>query len=345
LIPLHIITPVYNGGGYIAETARSVAAQLAACDRYVVVDDGSTDDTLARLAEACPEARVLRQANAGEAAAVNAGVREVTTSGPGDVGSAQATAGRIIGIVNADDPILPGLLAQVRAAFAAEPALDAVYPDWVKIDAHGRRIATVHTREYDYAVMLGQHFCIPGPGAFFRLRAGFDEPVRDARASLISDYDFWLRFGLHGARVRRLPQVLASWRLHAGGTTRRGQGPALARQKIETIERLLARADLPADVRALSVQARSAAYYHAALVGLRAPDVPALGYALRSFALKRSWGGGIDRSQRRALGHLAYAAAQPVSGLLHAAVSPLLPHAYRRQTVIDQMFGVEPPRQ
>ncbi|MCO4053314.1 MAG: glycosyltransferase [Bosea sp.] len=338
MIGLDIITPVYNGGTYIAETACSIAAQLKTEDRYLVVDDGSTDDTISRLAAACPRAFILQQPNGGEVAAVNAGIAHLLAAGPGN------RAGRITGIVNADDPILPGLLDATRAAFAADPALDAVYPDWVKIDSAGREIVTVRTREYDYNVMLGQHYCIPGPGAFFRLGPAFNEPVRDAKAALISDYDFWLRFGLNGARIRRLPQVLASWRLHPGGLTRRSQGPTLARQKIETIERLLARPDVPTGVRALSAQARSAAYYHAALVGLRAPDVPAFRYALRSYAIKWRWKGSIDHSQRRALRHLIYAAAQPASGSLHALVSPVLPRAYRWQSVVDQTFGANRPQ-
>lgn len=325
---LAIVTPVFNGADYIVETARSVANQLRPGDCYVVVDDGSTDDTRELLVAAGLPIDLLVQANAGEAQAVNAGVARAACD--------------IVGIVNADDPILPGLLDEVRAAFHEDPTLDAVYPDWLKIDAGGRQINSIEVRDYDYDVLLGQHFCIPGPGAFFRVGILAGEPVRDGRSSLISDYDFWLRFGLRGAKVRRLPRVLATWRLHAGGTTRRGQGPRLALQRVETVKRLLARPDLPARVRQLGPQALSAAYYHAALVGLRAPDTPALRYALTSYLLKWRWTGPIETTQRRAVGHLTYAATQPLSGWLHAVASPLLPARFRRQAVLDQTFGLAP---
>lgn len=328
---LAIVTPVFNGDEYIVETVRSVAEQLRPGDRYVVVDDGSTDNTRVHLLAAHLPIDLVTQANAGEAEAVNTGVSRADCD--------------IVGIVNADDPILPGLLDAVRAAFRDDPSLDAVYPDWLKIDAQGRQIARVATREYDYAVLLGQHFCIPGPGAFFRVAVLGGEPVRDARASLISDYDFWLRFGARGAKARRLPCVLATWRLHREGTTRRGQGPKLALQKIETIKRLLARPDLPNSVRMLGPQALSAAYYHAALVGLRAPDTPSLRYALQSYLVKPRWSGPIEPTQRRATGHLVYAAAQPLSGWLHSLASPWLPTRFRRQAVIDQVFGIDPSAQ
>jgi hypothetical protein len=325
---LAIVTPVFNGADYIIETARSVAEQLRPGDRYVVVDDGSTDDTRARLLAADLPIDLVTQVNVGEARAVNAGIARADCN--------------IVGIVNADDPILPGLLDAVRAAFRDDPSLDAVYPDWLKIDAQGRQIARIATRDYDYAVLLGQHFCIPGPGAFFRVAALGGEPVRDARASLISDYDFWLRFGARGAKVRRLPCVLATWRSHSEGMTRRGQGPKLALQKIEAIKRLLARPDLPESVRRLGPQALSAAYYHAALVGLRAPDTPALRYALQSYLVKPRWLEPIEPTQRRATGRLAYAAAQPLSGWLHALASPLLPARFGRKAVLDQTFGHDP---
>lgn len=327
-LQLAIVTPVFNGADYIVETARSVAEQLRPGDRYVVVDDGSTDETRTRLLAADLPIDLVAQANAGEAQAVNAGVTRAGCE--------------IVGIVNADDPILPGLLDAVRAAFQSDPSLDAVYPDWVKIDAEGRLLANIATRNYDYGVLLAQHFCIPGPGAFFRVGVLAGEPVRDARASMISDYDFWLRFGLRGAKVRRLPQVLATWRLHAGGATRRGQGPRLARQKIEAVKRLLARPDLPESVRALAPQALSAAYYHAALVGLRAADTPALRYAVQSYLQKWRWAEPVETAQRRARIHLAYAAAQPFSGWVHALASPLLPARFSRQAVVDQTFGLVP---
>lgn len=324
---LGLVTPVYNGVKYIVETARSVASQLRTGDRYVVVDDGSTDDTRSRLMAAGLPIELIAQENAGETFAVNAGIAYLQHD--------------IIGVVNADDPILPGLLDAIREAFDNDPYLDAVYPDWIMIDGAGRPITTVKTHEYDYTVLLGQHFCIPGPGAFFRMSALRGEPARDSHSSLISDYDFWLRFGLHGAKVMRLPRVLATWRLHSGGTTRRGQGPRLAQQKINVIERLLARDDVPTSVKALGPQAMSAAYYHAALVGLRTRDVPSLRYALKSYWLKSRWDEPIVSTQRRAPGHIAYAALQPMSGWMHAVVSPLLPARFRRRAMVNQTFRRE----
>ncbi|MBY0361668.1 MAG: glycosyltransferase [Phreatobacter sp.] len=329
-----VITPLFNGAEYIAETIASLSGQLAERDEHIVVDDGSTDDGAQQVVAlaasgAAPRLRLFCQANAGEALTVNRGVAESRAD--------------IIGVVNADDPIMAGLLDAVREAFSADPTLAAVYPDWIKIDQWGSPVATIRTLDYDYAVMVAQHMCIPGPGAFFRRSMLGSEPIRDPAAVGISDFDFWLRFGLHGAKVRRLPHALAYWRAHPRGATCAFQSPALARSKIDMIDRLFARSDVPLSVRTLERQAKSAAAYHAALVGLRSPNVSALRYALASFHLMPRWPAGVLAHQRRSLPHLAYAALQPASGALHYMIGPLLPARYRRQAVLEQKFGIDDP--
>jgi hypothetical protein len=323
---LTVITPVWNARGFIAETIASISPQLQPGDEHIVIDDGSTDGTDAVLAALSADFRLMTQVNAGEIAAVNAGVALAQND--------------VIGIINADDPILPGLLDAVRQAFSADAELAGVYPDWVKIDENGRTLATIKTAEYDYAVLLAEHFCIPGPGAFFRRSALNDGPVRDPRSTGLSDYDFWLRLGRNGAKVCRLPQVLASWRTHVGGTSFQLDGSRMARAKVAVMERLFALPDLPPHVLVLKAQSLSAAHYHAALLGLRAGNVPALRHALRSLMLMPRWPSTVTPSQRRSLPHLAYAACQPLSGWLHRRLDPLLPARFRHARVLLQTFGL-----
>jgi len=88
---LLIVSPVYNEGKHLDRTARAVAAQERRPDRWVIVDDGSTDDTLEiarRWERALPFLTVIaapeppagavpdRLAIAKEARAFNLGLRE-----------------------------------------------------------------------------------------------------------------------------------------------------------------------------------------------------------------------------------------------------------------------------
>lgn len=319
-----VVTPLYNGARWIEETARSVCAQLRAGDSYVVVDDGSSDDGARAIEGMHPALRVVRQANAGEAAAVNRGVALLGAD--------------VVGIVNADDPVLPGLLDAMRAQFA-DRACDGAYVDWRMIDAEGRALMERRTERFSYATMLAAHLCIPGPGAFFRASAANDMVIRDPRAYGVTDFDFWIRFALHHRNIVRVPHVLATWRAHRGGATFALPGAALARAHVDLVERLLARDDLPGDVRLLAAQARSAAHYNAALVGLRGRGVPAARHALASYAARLLWPREIPSAQRRSKLRLLYAATQPLSGALHKAIDPFVPPRFARQAVLDQAFG------
>lgn len=69
---LSVVLPVFNGAPFLAVAIDSVFAQIRPADEIIAVDDGSTDDSRAILAR-YPAVRVVSQANAGCAAARNAG--------------------------------------------------------------------------------------------------------------------------------------------------------------------------------------------------------------------------------------------------------------------------------
>ena len=325
LPPLTVVTPVYNGEAFIRETVASILAQDHPQAEHLVIDDGSTDGTLAHLDDFKGRVRIVSQENRGEAAAVNEGVRLASHD--------------IVGVVNADDPVLPGLLSRVARAFAEDATLSAVYPDWQWIDAAGTTVRTVRTQEFQLRSMLEQHLCIPGPGAFFRRSHLRDARVRDPARRTSADFDFWLRLGLTG-KVRRIPEVLATWRCHPAGTSSARRDAAMAHDRVAVVEAFFARDDLPQEVARLRSQALSAAYFSAGLLAVRSPGVPAVRYFVRSFLHKPVWPPGIAPSQRRSPAHMLYAACQPLSGALHEALSPLLPPRYRRLALLEQKFGV-----
>jgi glycosyltransferase involved in cell wall biosynthesis len=281
--PLSIVTPVYNCEKYIVETVESVLAQGGPDLDYTVIDDGSSDGTLALLRPYADRLRLVSRANKGEPATVNEGVA--------------LAANDIVGIVNADDPIRPGLLDAVAATLGSDPATVAVYPDWHRIDSSGRLLAVERTLDYDYAVIVEQLHCIPGPGAFFRKSALRGEPARNPAFRFTSDYDLWLRLGLRGP-MRRIAEPLATWREHDEASTIRFRNIEMAHNRIDTVRSFFARPDLPAEVITMRDQALSSAYDRAALA-LHDPRVPGRRYYLASFWYKPFWPRRIPRERRR----------------------------------------------
>jgi glycosyltransferase involved in cell wall biosynthesis len=105
------VIPTHDAAATIARALDSVFAQTYPnLVEVIVVDDGSTDDTCAIVREQYPQARLVRQENAGSAVARNHGVREA--------------GGEYIAFLDDDDEWLPGKTATQMAVMAANP--DAV---------------------------------------------------------------------------------------------------------------------------------------------------------------------------------------------------------------------------
>ena len=104
-----IVTPSFNQGEFIEETLRSVLDQGIPDVEYVVVDGGSSDDTVDILRRY--EGRLahwVSEPDLGQADAINKGFALGT--------------GEILGFLNSDDVYAPGCLARVVADFRSGPA-------------------------------------------------------------------------------------------------------------------------------------------------------------------------------------------------------------------------------
>jgi len=71
--PVSVVVPLFNGERFLGAALQSVVDQTRPPEEIVVVDDGSTD-TGPTVARSFPGVRVIRQSNAGTAAARNAGI-------------------------------------------------------------------------------------------------------------------------------------------------------------------------------------------------------------------------------------------------------------------------------
>jgi glycosyltransferase involved in cell wall biosynthesis len=102
---ISVVIPTYNRARLVTRALESVFAQTASPREVIVVDDGSTDDTLQRLGSLGGRIRVIPQANAGGAAARNRGVHAATADW--------------VAFLDSDDVWTPGHLERITAAVTA----------------------------------------------------------------------------------------------------------------------------------------------------------------------------------------------------------------------------------
>ena len=104
-----VVVPCYNGGRFLDGLLASLAGQTFRNFEIIIVDDGSTDpDTLKRLAALPSEIIVVRQANAGLAAARNAGFERATAE--------------LVLPLDCDDEIEPSFLAEAIRLLTESPS-------------------------------------------------------------------------------------------------------------------------------------------------------------------------------------------------------------------------------
>ncbi|HEX5237582.1 MAG TPA: glycosyltransferase [Sphingomicrobium sp.] len=128
---ISVILPVHNRADVLAQAIQSVVDQRLADWELIVVDDGSTDESLAVARSNCDERiRIVELgANRGGNIARNEGIR-----------AAQAS---LIAFLDSDDTYLPEKLERVVAIFKERPQLDLLVDSFVKVQPPGSRRARV----------------------------------------------------------------------------------------------------------------------------------------------------------------------------------------------------------
>jgi glycosyltransferase involved in cell wall biosynthesis len=216
-----IVIPAFNQGEYLEAAIESVLAQRHPRLECIVIDDGSSDDSLAiaqRCAQRHPPSRlqVLTQPNAGQSATLNRGWA--------------LARGDILGYLSSDDLLCEGAVESLVTALASHADAAVAYCDYWLIDARGQRLRPHRCAEFSRALMHVELVQPPGPGALFR-REVFDRVGGwNTRLQQVPDFDFWLRASDVGSFVR-VPECLAEYRIHDGSASFR----MMSRQRADEI--------------------------------------------------------------------------------------------------------------
>jgi glycosyltransferase involved in cell wall biosynthesis len=222
-----IVTPSYNTGRYIGPCVRSVLEQDYPHVDYLVMDGGSTDNTVDVLKSFGPRLRWVSQKDKGQSDAIVRGF--------------QNTRGEILGWLNSDDTFEPGALRAVAEFFAAHPEVDVVYGDADYTDTQDRHIARcVHIEPYSKDRLFHYSDFLVQPATFFRRRIYDKVGGVDVSIHWAMDYDLWLRMAAAGARFAYLPKRLAHFRWLYDNKTATG-----SHKRLDEIERILGRQGCP----------------------------------------------------------------------------------------------------
>ncbi len=194
---ISILTPSYNQGKYIERTILSVLQQNYPHFEHIVIDGGSTDETIEILRK-YPHLKWISQRDRGQADALNKGLQMVT--------------GEIVGWLNSDDFYAAGAFEQVHELFQDEQLGWAIGDTVDYFDDSDRELYR-RSQVVSYESVLRDPDIVRQQGAFFRAdllrRAGGWDP----ELHMVMDLDLWLRLAQITA-PRMMNEKLAYFRIH-----------------------------------------------------------------------------------------------------------------------------------
>jgi len=177
---ISIVTPSLNQGRFIGQTIDSVLSQDYPNVQYVIIDGGSTDETLEVIQRRADRIdHWVSEPDKGQTDALCKGMRRVD--------------GQIVGWLNSDDQYYsPRVFDRVARLFETHPKVDFCYGANVYVDARSRVLFLRSQMPFHWRRLLVVWNYIHQPTVFFRRRV-LDDLSFNTDLHYIMDYEFWLR--------------------------------------------------------------------------------------------------------------------------------------------------------
>jgi glycosyltransferase involved in cell wall biosynthesis len=191
-----VVIPCFNYGDFLQEAIASALEQSGGAPAIIVVDDGSTDPGTQAVLERLPDGvRLVRQQNAGVAAARNAALPLLATP--------------YVIMLDADDRLGPGALAALRAPLDADPSLGFSFGI---MRFFGEWEGVLRLPPYDPFGLLYRHTI--GLSALMRRQVFEDVGGFDPAFGGYEDWEFWVAALRHGWEGRFVEAETVLYRRH-----------------------------------------------------------------------------------------------------------------------------------
>ena len=175
-----IITPSLNQGRFIEDTICSVLSQDYPQMEYIVIDGGSTDDTLEILRKYDKRLQWISEPDLGQGDAVNKGF--------------SMARGEILGWLNSDDTYTPRAVSTIVQYFLQSPETVMVYGDAHFIDSHGHVTGEYPSERFRMKGLAKRCF-LSQPAVFIRAEVFRKVGPFNTRLQTCMDYEYWIRIG------------------------------------------------------------------------------------------------------------------------------------------------------
>jgi GT2 family glycosyltransferase len=249
-----IVTPSFNQGCFLEETIRSVLLQGYPDLEYIVIDGGSTDDSVEIIRKYEKWlAYWVSEKDSGQAHAINKGFSHAT--------------GEICAYLNSDDVFCHNALGDIASFFAKDSEAALAYGDCQIIDKLSRINDLWVAPEFDLPELLFRCY-IAQPASFWRKSKMSAAGVFNTGMHYAFDYEMWLRMAAAGQTLVHAPFLLAQHR-KAEGTKTVSRPEAFTAEIVGALEAFFGLPALPVALKSFEADAYAIAFLNHALLNFR----------------------------------------------------------------------------
>jgi glycosyltransferase involved in cell wall biosynthesis len=219
---ISLVTISFNQVDYLRAAIDSILGQEYPNLQYIVVDPGSKDGSRS-LIESYGDRISIRlfEPDSGPADGLNKGFA--------------LTDGDILGYLNADDVLLPGVLHRIAELFKQAPDVDVFSGHCEIIDAQGRKLRENYSDRFRPHRVIYRAANIMQPSSFFRRRAfkqtnGFNPANR-------TDWDteLFIDMAAAGAKFELVDEIFSGYRLHTTTVTAQHRNSLIVRKELRRL--------------------------------------------------------------------------------------------------------------
>ena len=223
---ISVIVPTYNRAHQLPRTLDSILCQSCSPKEIIVVDDGSTDETLALMTSEYPEIVFIQQQNTGVSSARNVGIKRAS--------------GDWIAFLDSDDEWLPEKLEIQMKALYENPEIKICHTNeiWIR---NGKRVnpKKKHEKFGGWIFQKCLPLCCISPSSVIIHKSIFKEiGLFDYSLPVCEDYDLWLRITARNPVLYIEEPFLIKYGGHEDQLSKKYWG--MDRFRIKSLEKIIA---------------------------------------------------------------------------------------------------------
>jgi glycosyltransferase involved in cell wall biosynthesis len=198
---ISIITPSFNQGHFLEETINSIIIQNYPNIEYIIIDGGSTDNTINIIKKYQNFITYwVSEKDEGPSHALRKGLDMAT--------------GEIVCYLNSDDYFLPDTLNKISHYFSERPDLDIIYGHGFICDENSVIVKPIYSNKWNLSLYLHGYVTLVQQSTFFRSKAYQYTNGINTQNKTCWDGELWVDMSLAQCKFHRINEHLSVFRIH-----------------------------------------------------------------------------------------------------------------------------------